>query len=312
MRNFIQDFLAHNPQNHQPYHYLMRRVPNAENCETATFWRADEFDNLELLRARYIQHSFAPHTHETYAIGVISYGTECFVRNKQQYAAHAGSMALVNPGEVHTGQAADERGWAYRVFYPSAKVMQLTATRMADKPQALPWFSQAVVQDEYVVGLMLKLHESLESVGATPSSLERESQFVWAMGQLILRHASERPAPKLQVERKAILRIKEFLDHHYWQNVSLDQLAAQVHLSPFHFLRVFKQAFGLPPHAYLTQARVLRAKQLLAVGNPIAQVAQDVGFVDQSHLNKHFKRLVGITPRQYADATMDTHYYLSL
>ena len=290
----------------------MRRVPNAAPCETATFWRAEEFDSLELLRARYIQHSFAPHTHETYAIGIISYGTECFKRNKQQHAAPAGSIALVNPGEVHTGQAADERGWAYRVFYPSAKVMQLAATRVADKPQALPCFSQAVLQDEYVTGLMLKLHESLEGNSTTSSSLERESQFVWAMGQLILRHASKRPAPKVQVERKAILRTKEFLDHHYWQNISLEALAAQVHLSPFHFLRVFKEAFGLPPHTYLTQARVLRAKQLLSVGNPIAQVAQDVGFVDQSHLNKHFKRIVGITPRQYADAMMDTHYFLSL
>ncbi len=291
----------------------MRRSPSTAACETATFWRAEEFDSLELLRAHYIQHSFAPHTHETYAIGVISYGSEHFKRNKQQHAAPAGSIVLVNPGEVHTGQAADERGWAYRVFYPSAKVMQLAATRVADKPQALPYFSQAVVQDDYVVGLMLKLHESLEIKGLTNLSLERESQFVWAMGQLILRHASERPALLQQrVERKALHRAREFLDHHYWQNVSLDQLAHQVHLSPFHFLRVFKEAFGLPPHAYLTQARVLRAKQLLSVGNPIAQVAQDVGFVDQSHLNKHFKRLVGITPRHYADATMDTHYYLSL
>ena len=219
-------------------------------------------------------------------------------------------MALVNPGEVHTGQAGDERGWAYRVFYPSAKVMQLAATRVADKPQALPYFSQAVVQDEYVVGLMLKLHQSLED---RSNALERESQFVYAMGQLILRHATERPAPtQPRVDHKALQRAREFLDHHYWQNVSLDQLAEQVHLSPFHFLRVFKEAFGLPPHAYLTQTRVLRAKQLLSVGNPIAQVAQDVGFVDQSHLNKHFKRIVGITPRQYAAATMDTHYYLSL
>jgi AraC-like DNA-binding protein len=288
----------------------MRRLPNAVACETTTFWRAEEFDGLELLRARYIQHSFAPHTHETYAIGVISYGIERFKRNKQQHAAPAGSIVLVNPGEVHTGQAGDERGWAYRVFYPSAKVMQLAATRVADKPQTLPHFSQAVVQDDYVVGLMLKLHETLESKGA---ALERESQFVWAMGQLILRHASERPASKQpRIERNAIQRTREFLDHHYWQNISLDQLAEQVHLSPFHFLRVFKEAFGLPPHAYLTQARVLRAKQLLSVGNPIAQVAQDVGFVDQSHLNKHFKRIVGVTPRQYADAMMDTHYFLSL
>jgi AraC-like DNA-binding protein len=277
--------------------------------ETATFWRAEEFDSLDLLRAHYIQHRFAPHTHETYAIAIILHGIDSFRRNKQQYTAPAHSIVLINPGEVHTGQAADERGWAYRVFYPSAKLMQRAASLVGNKPQPMPHFAQAVVRDDEVVRLLLQSHESLEG---SATLLKRESQFTWAMGQLITRHASERPAPTLHVERKALQRAKEFLDHHYWQNISLDALAAQVHLSPFHFLRVFKEAFGLPPHAYQTQARVLRAKQLLSVGNPIVQVAQDVGFVDQSHLNKHFKRIVGITPRQYADAMMDTHYYLSL
>ena len=287
----------------------MRRSTHAATCETAKFWRADEFDSLELLRAHYIQHSFAPHTHTTYAIGVVTYGIETFKRGKHFHAAPAGSVVMINPGDVHTGEAGDERGWVYHMFYPSPHIMQRAASFVANKWQGVPYFPQAVAQDRVMADLMLRLHDTLEK---STSTLERESQFVWAMGQLVLRHASERPSPKLTTDRRAIKRVGEFLDHHYGQNISLDQLAAQVHLSPFHFLRVFKEEFGLPPHAYLTQTRVLRAKQLLSVGNPIAQIALDVGFVDQSHLNKHFKRIVGVTPKQYADATMDTHYFLSL
>ncbi|NJM42378.1 MAG: AraC family transcriptional regulator [Anaerolineae bacterium] len=240
----------------------MRRTPNAATRETATFWRAEEFDGLELLRARYVQHSFAPHTHETYVVGVISYGIDQFRRNKQLCAAPAGSIVLVNPGEMHTGQAGDERGWAYRAFYPSPKIMQRAATLIADKPQAAPYFSQAVVRDDYVSGLMRTLHESLEG-GA--SLFERESQFVWAMSQLILRHASERPVPKHNTDRKALQRAREFLDHHCWQNISLNQLAGQVHLSPFHFLRVFKEAYGLPPHA-VSHSNPRAARQAIALG----------------------------------------------
>ncbi len=65
-------------------------------------------------------------------------------------------------------------------------------------------------------------------------------------------------------------------------------------------LRVFCKQVGLPPHAYLVQTRVARAKVLLSMRLPIAQVAADTGFTDQSHLNRHFKRIVGVTPRQYA------------
>jgi len=64
-------------------------------------------------------------------------------------------------------------------------------------------------------------------------------------------------------------------------------------------LRVFRKELGIPPHAYLTQVRVLRAKKLLSVGIPIAQVAWETGFADRSHLNRHFKRLVGVAPGQY-------------
>jgi AraC-like DNA-binding protein len=72
-----------------------------------------------------------------------------------------------------------------------------------------------------------------------------------------------------------------------------------VQLSPFHLLRVFRAAVGLPPHAYQIQLRVARAKELLRAGMPIAAVAVEVGFVDQSHLTRHFKRLVGVPPGRY-------------
>ena len=287
-------------------------APSAEALaerETAKFWKAEEFDSLELLRARYIRHRFSPHAHQTFAIAVITYGVEAFELGRASHAAPAGTLALVNPGEVHTGQAGDARGWQYRVFYPSAAIMQRAATLVADKPQSVPYFPKAVVQDPVVAEALLQLHHTLEN---SSSPLERESKFLWAMGQLVQRHGGVRPASAPPKDRRLIQRAREFLEYHYSQPITLDQLAGQAHLSPYHFLRLFREVVGLPPHAYLTQVRVLRAKQLLAVGNPIAQVAQEVGLVDQSHLNKHFKRIVGVTPKQYADASADTHFYLSL
>ena len=64
-------------------------------------------------------------------------------------------------------------------------------------------------------------------------------------------------------------------------------------------MRVFRKVLGLPPHAYLVQVRITQAKKLLASGMAIAEVAAETGFSDQSHLHRHFKRIVGVTPGQY-------------
>jgi AraC-like DNA-binding protein len=80
---------------------------------------------------------------------------------------------------------------------------------------------------------------------------------------------------------------------------ALDDLAEAVRTRPFSLLRAFKEATGLPPHAYLTTVRVRRARELLDLGMPPARVAAEVGFTDQAHLTRHFKRAVGVTPGAY-------------
>jgi len=75
-----------------------------------------------------------------------------------------------------------------------------------------------------------------------------------------------------------------------------------VHLSPFHLARLFKQVLGVSPHQYLIQVRVNSARSLLSAGSgerSLAEIAAAVGFADQSHLTRHFKRITGITPRQF-------------
>ncbi len=95
-------------------------------------------------------------------------------------------------------------------------------------------------------------------------------------------------------------RVREYLIAHHADDVRLDDLAHLTGLDPLRVLRTFRTATGLPPYAFLTGVRVARAKELLAAGVPIAQVALDVGFADQSHLSRQFKRLTGLTPSRYS------------
>src|ERR1700730_705909 len=100
--------------------------------EQAKFWRDTTLSNLELLRATYVTHTFAPHTHEGYVIGVVEQGAEQFQYRRKKHVAPTGSIVLINPGEMHTGSSATEDGWTYRTFYPSTELLQQAASQLTD------------------------------------------------------------------------------------------------------------------------------------------------------------------------------------
>lgn len=100
-------------------------------------------------------------------------------------------------------------------------------------------------------------------------------------------------------ERTAVRRARDYLTDNYAENVSLERLSSVARLSPFYLSRVFCAELGLPPHAFQTQVRVNQAKRLLCQGLSAATVASETGFADQSHLTRHFKRLVGVPPGEY-------------
>jgi AraC-like DNA-binding protein len=266
--------------------------------EQAIYWRAEDLGNLDLLRATFVKHAFARHTHEGFAIGVIDRGAEAFRYRGATHRAPAGSIVLINPGEAHTGQAAVAGGWSYSMLYPDAKLLRAVATELAGRECAVPYFPDPVVYDPSQATLLRRLHALLERSDAT---LERESQLLAVCAHLLARHAAARPEPQaVGSEPGRVALARSYLEAHLEDNVNLDELARLTNLSPFHLLRVFQREVGLPPHAYLTQLRVGRAKQLLAAGMPLPQVAHVSGFSDQSHLTRQFKRLVGVTPGRYA------------
>jgi|SRR5579859_246873 len=265
--------------------------------EHVKFWHDTTLSNLELLHATYVTHTFAPHTHEGYVIGVVERGAERFKYRGSNHVAPAGSIVLINPGEVHTGSSAAEHGWTYRTLYPSTELLQRAASDIVGRQRDIPFFGEPVVHDPEIAAEILFAHRVLEE---QTSALERESRLLWTLARLIVRYADDHPrARALTKEHLGIQRVRCYLDEQYAENVSLEQLAAIAHLSPFHLLRSFRNHMHLPPHAYQIQVRVIRAKELLQMGMSCVDTALAVGFADQSHFTKHFKRIVGVPPGLY-------------
>ena len=163
---------------------------------------------------------------------------------------------------------------------------------------ALPFFTGAVIRDKSLRERLLRFHCAVAEGAPT---LSVESTLIDALAYLIRRHADDRCSRSCDLnERTAVRKAREYIEAHYDADVSLWELATLVHLSPFYFARAFQKEVRLPPHAYLENVRVKRARELLLSGVPITDVSAAVGYADQSHLTNRFKRLLGMTPGQVA------------
>jgi AraC-like DNA-binding protein len=268
--------------------------------EKIKFWCANDLGDVELLHARYRKHSFGRHTHEGVAVGVIRHGVESFSCMGSGYYAVENQIIVFNPDQVHTGEAADDDGWEFRIFYFDSELLRTAASLASGKQVDLPAFGVPIINDPDLALQICHLHAVLER---ETSRLTRQELFLMTFAELAKRHADVKlPSLRRGSERGAVRRVREYLDANTRRNVALDDLAQLSGLSPYHLVRVFRQEVGLSPHAYFEQVRIHRARHLLRDGAPIADVASDLGFTDQSHLHRHFKKLTGVTPGAYRSA----------
>lgn len=153
-------------------------------------------------------------------------------------------------------------------------------------------------RDPLIQQIALALKAELESTG---EPLYAESMATALAVHLLRRYAGESPfqAPLEGLPQAKLQRVIDYINDHLDQDLSVEAIAASIQMSPYYFSRLFKQSIGIAPYQYIIQCRVDRAKHLLRQGLAIAEIAYCVGFANQSHLNRHFKRLVGVTPKVF-------------
>ncbi|RJF69947.1 AraC family transcriptional regulator [Rhodopseudomonas palustris] len=260
--------------------------------------RLAQLDELEFVYATYATHQFAKHSHETFSIGLVERGANTFLHRGEKRIAPAGCICAVNPGEIHTGDPGSD-GWTYWNFFPSAETLTRVAEDLYDRPMQLPELHSSVIDDVVAAGLLRRMFASFMR---PTSRLECETNLVETLAWLVRHHTDLTGPQTAKPLPGAILRSIDYLNSCSDQNVSLDHLAEMSGISRFHFLRSFSAATGLPPHAYQVQLRLARARNMLREGQPIAEVAITVGFADQAHLSRLFKRSYGVSPGRWIAA----------
>jgi AraC-like DNA-binding protein len=167
------------------------------------------------------------------------------------------------------------------------------------RPGALPHFPTARMDERDMAASIRHFHVLLT---AEPSPLERQTRWLSLLTTLVLRYGSEQLLlPSAGAEPRAVSLVRDYLEDHYAERVTLLQLAAQTSLSPFYLIRVFRRATSITPHAYLESVRIRHAQCLLERGEAPAAVAFATGFSSQSHFTERFRRTLGVTPAVYAD-----------
>ena len=266
-------------------------------AERADLRRVDCLAPFDLLQAHYLRHSFAPHAHETYAIGVALSGAVATRHRGARHVMGPGQLLLVNPGELHTGEPACDEGWSYVMCYPGVDLLRAAADGMRGRPGAAPVLPAPAIADP---GLAAAAAAVLGTLARPGDPLRQESALLELLTTLLRRHGTV-PLRRVALGglNPAIRRVREYLHAHLAERVSIADVARVGGLSAFHLIRLFHARTGLPPYMYLEHLRLAEARRLLGRGLPIAEVARRTGFGDQSHFTRRFKRVVGVPPGRY-------------
>jgi AraC-like DNA-binding protein len=240
---------------------------------------------------------FGPHVHTRYIVGVVDRGTVVISRGKRSWVAMQGDLIRLRPHEVHEDQGQGGLPWTWRLLYARPDAVWARGWRAQDLEED-GMEEDSVIRDSGGSARFSQLFDAMWRREAEP---EAAAELADLVRQLFERRGGRwgRAGRDIGVHERIAL-VRRYLHAARPNAVSIPFLAGLAQLSPFHMIRKFHAATGLPPHAYYQQVRIAEAKEMLWQGRALSEIAFGLGFSDQSHFCREFKRTTQVTPGQYA------------
>jgi len=260
------------------------------------FWRSEEL-GADLLRARFENFAYDLHTHDTACFALITGGAIRIRMRGSEFVAGPGDLYAIDADEAHAGWAEAPTGWSQRTIYIGLERLLSSLGEGYGAPAAI---NGPVIRDETMSSLFFELHRHVER---SRSRLHRDELVLAFAERLATRHMQSAPARSWRAaEPRAVRIVRDYLDQHLDERVSLDDLVEAVGVPRFRLYRAFERATGMTPHAYQRQARVRRAIELLKTGASLADIAVAAGFSDQAHFTRSFHARMALTPGAFRSA----------
>jgi AraC-like DNA-binding protein len=251
-------------------------------------WRPPVPGIVEVFHAHFVDHAYPTHTHDTWTLLIVDDGVIRYDLDRTHHDAVTASVTLLPPEVPHDGSSATADGFHKRVLYLDTSVL------------GAELIGVAVDQPTLVEPLLRHRLDQLHRVLSRPGeALEAESRLAF-VAERVRRRLSGREVPPPPAVRGLPDQLRQLLDAAGPHAVTLRHAATSLEAHPTHLVRTFTRQYGLPPHRYLIGRRIDEARKLLLAGRPAAEVAAAVGFYDQAHLTRHFRRYLGVSPGRYA------------
>lgn len=255
--------------------------------QTVFFKKSETLPFVEIRQASHSVACYHPHSHDELSFGVIIAN---YLNVNQQNRIGQGDTVTINPTEIHSCNPISG-DWSYRMLFIEADWVSQLQAELSHKNQCdnLPF---STVLDRSIASYQ-QFGLLFDSVLNENNPLVSESLLIEYLQQHFKNYSSKKTnAVHLQ-------RVKELISDQLNVNHRLADLAKESGLSRYHLIRSFKQKYGLSPHAYQLDERIKQAKTLLKTGHSLLDTSHLLGFSDQSHLQRNFKKRLAVTPKQY-------------
>jgi len=250
-----------------------------------------------------IMQKFPNHFHEYYVIGFIEKGQRFLSCKNKEYTIEPGDLLLFNPRDNHACEQIDGKTLDYRCINIQPEIMSKAVFEITGKAY-LPYFTPQVVFHSELVAVLRELHQIIME---EEKDFRKEEIFFFLLEQLIEEYTEQAMPTENAGQSTEARAICEFLEKHYMENITLDDLCKLTGLSKYYLLRSFTKQKGISPYSYLETIRIDHAKKMLEQGILPIDVAFQTGFTDQSHFSNFFKKFIGLTPKQYMNIFKDNH-----
>lgn len=246
---------------------------------------------IERLAAHLHGRAFAPHRHDTYAIGMTISGVQTFRYRGRERHCLPGECHVLHPDELHDGAAGTEAGFAYRILYLDPALVQAV---LGGRP--LPFVTEPVVAarrlPEELIAAIADIDDEIDTVAAAGIAVLAAGM----LAELEDRRAAKRDRPDLV----ALARVRDALAAEPHRPHRLEALERLSGLDRWSLARGFRAAFGVSPSRFRTMRQLDRVRREIGSGAGLAEAAFAAGFADQAHMTRHFKRAYGLTPARWA------------
>jgi len=239
---------------------------------------------------------YARHSHEIFSIGAITSGCCTYLHEKTSHSISAGTVVLMNPGDVHACNPVEDQLWSYVMLYVDAQWLAGIQQGFTEETGGMfqpiaSTHTQSTALFQGLTGLYAQLvNPHLEVLAKHEAAI----LFFTAMQQALGSSVALRKPVNVRVERAA-----EYIDEHFLRTIRLQDICTAASLSEAYLIRAFEQHYHMTPHAYLINRRIQHAQAQLREGALIADIAQQTGFADQAHFQRVFKKYLAATPGQY-------------